>query len=177
MELVRDEASQTWSAYFGIQLPPPRTPPSHRPSGIRTGRTTLNAQRAYCLCLCHPSLRLATVEDDTSHVKAGAVFFDPCAGYGAIPVELAGISARDRLHLAVLAADKELPSIEGAMSNFAARPAGPAVEMGPESGVLWDGRGHGWSGGLRAGVIDGIGQCPHVAHSSGTLKPPYPHTQ
>lgn len=92
-------------------------------------------------------------------MKAGAVFLDPCAGYGAIPVELAGISARDKLHLAVLTADKELPSIDGAMSNFAARPAGPAVDMGPESGVLWDGRGQGWSGGLRAGVIDGIGQC------------------
>lgn len=108
-------------------------------------------ERAYCLCLLHPTLNNPQAGEETR------IFLDPCSGFGSIPLEIAAIAERDGKKVVSLAADNELPSIEKGNENAKnSRIGSQAGLSGVQVGLLWSGRGTGHSGGFREAVIDGL---------------------
>lgn len=158
LECIRGTSEDTWQILSGIALPPPRQPTAHRRSERTTGRTSLRPERAYCLALLHPSLSPSTFLQTTlpSNSKA-LLFLDPCSGLGSIPIEVQAIARREGLGALCLAADNERPSLVNAKKNVIDCQLSPAHgAMGLDAGILWDGKGKGFSGGIRPGMVDGI---------------------
>lgn len=84
-------------------------------------------------------------------------FLDPCSGFGSIPLEIAAIARREKLNIISFSADNEYPSLQKGMMNATnAHLDSKAGLHGIECGILWSGRGAGFSGGFREGTLDGV---------------------